>query len=132
MSKKPSPPKWDTESVLRRLDSEAARPGVPVEAQLFLEESVAPESLGEMVRAALTEEARRQGESPDSISVGTARMMSRSIVARAPVSVLRELMRRDGFKSLLPANYPASDVTVKPVGAWPDGTAEDKKTGGVD
>lgn len=115
MSDMPGTPKWDKESVLDRLGTEEAETGGPVEAQLFLEEDVAPETMAAMVKEALDQEGKRQGVDPASISVGRARLLSRSIVARAPVAVLRGVMNLTGFKALLPANPLPEEAMIKPV-----------------
>lgn len=107
-------PDWSPEAVLRRLEAEASAPGSPVEAQLFLEDSVPPEALREVAEQALAAIAKKQGIDPAQISLGTPRTLSNSITATAPVNALRALMRLDAFKTLLPANLSVDEALIRP------------------
>jgi hypothetical protein len=108
-------PDWSPEAVLKRLEAEASGPGHPVSAQLFLQESVAPEALRDVVARALAAIANHQGLDPGAISLGKPRMLSNSITATAPVEALRALMKLDEFKALLPANLSLEEASVRPV-----------------
>lgn len=110
-------PDWSPEAVLKRLEAEASAPGHPVAAQLFLEDSVAPEALHDVVAKALAAIADLQGLDPSAISLGKPRRLSNSITATAPVEALRALMQLDVFKALLPANLSRDEATVLPVTA---------------
>ena len=109
------PPDWDPEAVLRRLQAKVESPEVPVAAQLFLDEGVAPEDIETVVRQALATAAQDAGLPQSSISLGRVRSLSHSISAMAPLAVLRAVMARKEFASLLPGDLTSDEVMIKPV-----------------
>jgi hypothetical protein len=108
-------PDWGPEAVLRRLQATVESPEMPVEAQLFLNEGVAPEDIETIVQKALATAADDLGLSQGSISLGKVRSLSHSISATAPLAVLREVMARKEFASLLPGDLTSDEAMIKPV-----------------
>ncbi len=108
-------PDWGVDAVFRRLEARTPSPRTPVEAQLFLEESVAPEDVGQVVDSAVRAAAAETGVPQSSITLGRARSLSRSIAVTAPLEVLRLLMARKEFTSLLPADLTSDEAMIKPV-----------------
>ena len=119
MSDEPSP-EWETEAVLSRLEKAAGDPRQLVSAQLFLNERVAADDILSFTAAALASAAQASGAREDAFALGKALPLARSIEARAPVTVLRELMKNAAFTGLLPTNLSADSVMIKPIRRDPE------------
>src|SRR5262245_42078242 len=113
-------PEWETEAVLKRLEKAAADSRQPVSAQLFLNQRVAADDILSFTASALANAARASGTPVGACALGKAIPLAHSIEAKAPVNVLRELMKNAAFTGLLPGDLLADAVTIKPVRRDPD------------
>lgn len=109
------PNDWSSNAVLRRLQAKAKSCDAPVEAQLFLDAGVSAEQIEMVVKKAVATAAKDAGLPHSSISVGKPRKLSHSINVSAPVVVLRALLAREEFASLLPGDLTGSEAMIRPV-----------------
>lgn len=101
--------------MLGRLAAKAASSDAPVEAELFLDETIAPQDIDTVVQRAVAAAAEAAGLPQSSFAVGKARGLSRSVSVTAPLALLRTVMAGKEFTSLLPSDLSSDEATIRPV-----------------
>jgi len=104
---------WTPEAVLLRLEG-ACGTDAAASAHLFLSGDVPADEVAQRVRRAVAEVAP---EDSQAVALGPVSKLARSVGIRAPVRVLRSLMSRDEFVSILPGDL--DDMLIRPVDKRP-------------
>jgi hypothetical protein len=106
-------PDWSAKAVLERLAAELG-PQATVSVQLFLGEQVPPEEIAGFVDKEARRTAAALGIDADTIHLGRAFKLARSVGVTAPLPLVSALMAKKEFVDILPSDL--RDVMIKPVG----------------